>query len=477
MGMRRPLGLAVAMGIVLDITGAMHVYGLADAKGQTRELISAFLLLGIAVLWLLPSSEPAVSTGDGSGWLAFLPPLVAAISISDVLSFISAGWTSARFLVLGGGIITLVALALWRRHHTAGVVLAMGLGVAIRAIHIRHVPLEPARGDMLPLVQSALANLVQGNSPYTTYHMPWELPLTYLPLTWLAYAPAYLARIDLRWTNILAEFAVLAAALFVALGTDERRRPVIIRTAGLYWATLFLSPTVIHWDMVTSAPIGWVALAWSLALVVTSRHRAASVVLGVAAATTPLVAVLAPLVVVCWWRASGTWSALRHGVRAAFVAAILLLPWLIWAPGPFIEGNVSWFNDLNRFPRVKWQTEQTWEQITGFSGWFWSRGREGWLKPIQAGLLALVTLLYALRGAQLGHLQRYTAAAFLLFVLFNPVLWPYLYHPALLAALLAVAADGAKQTVGTASWSVIQHPARQTRNVPEARGVAKSYEL
>jgi hypothetical protein len=33
------------------------------------------------------------------------------------------------------------------------------------------------------------------------------------------------------------------------------------------------------------------------------------------------------------------------------------------------------------------------------------------------------------------------AAAFLLFMLFNPVLWPYLYNPALVAALAAVAAS------------------------------------
>ncbi len=464
------------MAVVLDITGAMHVYGLADAKGESRELVSAFLLLGIALLWLLLPSGAATREEAEPAWLGFLPPLAAAISISDVLSFISAGWTPVRLLVLGGGALVLFVLALVGRYEAWAVALAMALGVAIRALHIRHVPIEPARGDMLPLVQRALDNLFQGASPYTTYHMPWELPLTYLPLTWLAYAPAYLAGIDLRWTNVVAELAVLGAGLFVARHVRERR-PHAAATTALFWAALFLSPTVIHWDTVATAPIGWAALAWSLALVATSRWLAAAVALGLAAATTPLVAVLVPLAAVCWWRTLGLGSALRHAVLAAAVAAIVLLPWALWAPGPFVEGNFQWFNDLDRFPRMKWQSEQTWSEITGFSGWFWQRGLESWLKPAQAGCLALVTLLYAARGAAPAAMHRYAAAAFLLFVLFNPVLWPYLYHPALVAALLAVAGDGSPQAMRAEGRTFMRQTAPGAGNRQAYPGATKSQKI
>ena len=80
--------------------------------------------------------------------------------------------------------------------------------------------------------------------------------------------------------------------------------------------------------------------------------------------------------------------------------------------------------------------------MPGFSGLFWAHGREGWLKPIQLAAVLGVAGLYAARGAAPADLGRHAAGAFLLFTLFNPVLWPYLYQPALLAALLAVAAGG-----------------------------------
>lgn len=131
----------------------------------------------------------------------------------------------------------------------------------------------------------------------------------------------------------------------------------------------------------------------------------------------------------------------RFGV-AAGIAFVCIAPWVFWAPGPFWEGNVQWFNDLDRFPRMKWDTEHTWTQITGFSGLFWARGWERWLKPIQLSVVLFVTMLYWVRGASAAGLLPCATAVFLLFMVFNPVLWPYLYNPALVTALLAVAGSG-----------------------------------
>ena len=487
--MVKPLGLAVALGLTLDISGAMHVYGIVDAQGETRETIMATVLLVLAGLWLL--ATPANEKEESPSWLACLPLAAAALSISDIFSFVSAGWSPTRIAVLGGGTIALLALALRRAPAPAIAGVAFALGVALRAIHIRHVPLEPARGDMLPLVQQALGNLGQGRSPYATYSMPWELPLTYLPLTWLAYAPAFVLGLDLRWTNIGAEIAILGAALFVVWRTagaaalktprytttpaeggllqrhvveqlpsgigvkgalDGKQSRAARDTALLLWAWLFVSPTIIHWDMVTSAPIGWAAIAWALALVVVAEWRWIAVALGLAAATTPLIVVFVPLIVLCWWRENGLAATVRHGALAALVAAAVLLPWVLWAPGAFWEGNVRWFNDLQGFPRLKWETEQIWAQITGYSGQFWKRGTEQWLKPIQLALVLVVAAIFVVRGASRALLLRHATAAFVLFMLFNPVLWPYLYNPALVAALLAIAeargerrgADGTK---------------------------------
>ncbi|MDQ5851389.1 MAG: hypothetical protein M3380_04815 [Chloroflexota bacterium] len=442
--MMKPLSLAIATGLALDVSGALHVYGLADARGGTREFITASILLVLAGFWLMARpARRAPADVRVPLWVAFLPAVAGVLSISDILTFVSRDWTPVRFAVFGVGTVALLLLALRRAPAAYVAMVALALGTALRIIHMRHVPLEPARGDMLPLVQGALANLMEGRSPYTTYFMPWELPLTYLPLTWLAYAPAYLLRIDLRWTNIVAEVAVLGAAFFVARHAHGGYRRSAVDTTFLLWAWLFLSPTVIHWDMITSAPIGWAAIAWTLALVATARPRAASIALGLSAATTPLIIVFGPLIGLCWWRGGGLRDALGKGALAVVLASIVLLPWIIWAPGPFWEGNVGWFNDLDRFPRMKWETEHTWAEMVGFSGFFWSYGQERWLKPVQFALVSLAAALYMARGASRADLHHYAAGIFLLFMLFNPVLWPYLYNPALVAALLAVAGAGA----------------------------------
>ena len=435
----KPLNLIVALGLTLDFTGALHIYGLQDAQGQTREHITAAILLGLAVLWLGSRDSDEETQGGAPAWLGFLPLAAGVLAISDIFTFVRPGWTPVRLAVFGSTTVALLALAL-RRGQAIGIALvAFLLGLAIRKLQITHIPIEPARGDMLPLVQQALGNLFQGRSPYATYFMPWELPLTYLPLTWLAFAPAYLAGMDVRWTNAVAEVAILGAALFVA----RRARPTAMRSSVdvvlLLWSWIFLLPNVIHWDVGTTAPIGWAAIAWTLAFVATARHGSATVALGLTAATTPLIAVFGPFIALCWWRNAGLGAAARRLAGAALLAGALLLPWYLWTPCPFVDGNLSWFNDLDRFPRMKWETERTWEQITGFSGFFWNRGWEQWLKPIQVLAVAGAAALYTLRGARAADASRYGTGAFLLFLLFNPVLWPYLYNPALVAGLMAVA--------------------------------------
>jgi hypothetical protein len=454
------------MGLVLDVAGSLHVYGLTDAKGVNREIITATMLLVVAGLWLLlrPDTNEMEDRGPPV-WLALLPAVAAMISISDFMSYVSTGWTSIRVVFFSAMTLALLLLAIRRAPALWIAAVALASGVILRYANIRHIPIEPARGDMLPLVQGALANLLAGRDPYMTYAMPWEVPLTYLPLTWLAYAPAYLSGIDIRWTNVVAEVAVLGAVVFVARQAGARRETAA-NFALLLWSWLFLSPTVTHWDLATSAPISWAAIAWTLALVITSRHELAALVLGLAAATTPLIVVFGPLIALCWWRAAGLFGMARRLLIAGIVVAALVLPWLLWGPAPFLDGTVRWFNDLSRYPRTKWQADHSWREITGFSGLFWEWGLETWLKPIQAGLIACVTAVFALRGARLTDLGRHATATFLLFMLFNPVLWPYYYNPALVTALLAIGGASVLEPMPAARavrWAPNKH-LRRARN-------------
>ncbi len=293
-----PLSLAVVLGLVLDVSGALHVYGLGDAPSLTREASSAAMLLLIGVCWLLlrpPDADATTASRRVPLWLALLPLLAAIFSISDTITRVFTGWSPLRLAVFGAGTAALLVVTLRRMPGIAVAVVAFVLGIALRLPHIKYIPLEPTRGDMLPLIQQALDNLLRGHSPYTTYSMPWELPLTYFPLTWLAYLPATVVGLDIRWTNVVAECAILLAGLHVLRHTPRECRRFGYDVLFVLWAWIILSPSVIYWDMVTSAPIGWAAIAWVLALVHTRHHRAAVLALDPALLDQPLDHLLHPV--------------------------------------------------------------------------------------------------------------------------------------------------------------------------------------
>ena len=312
---------------------------------------------------------------------------------------------------------------------------AVVTGLALRAVDFALVPIDARRADMVPLVVAALDRLFRGGSPYATYAMPWELPLTYLPLTWLAFAPAVLAGIDPRWTSAACDLAVFAVLLRVAGG---RRAPAAAPLALLF-AAWFPAGSVVAADALTAMPAQSLAIGVSMALVAVGA-RAAPVALGLALATTPLAAALLPLVIVRWTRDGARTMARRLGAAAA-VAAIVILPWAAWDPRAFWAGTFRWFNDLDGFPR---RMASAWTHVAGFTGLFWAHGAEALLRPFQLVVVAAVAVAYARAArdpaasggaAWLGA----AVATFVGFVLFNVIVWPYLYGPASVLAMAAVA--------------------------------------
>lgn len=384
-------------------------------------------------------------------FFTFLMLLAWIATARDVVLFLAPGAAAFERVLLAVGALGL-ALAVLRPPAPGWLaVTAALLGTAVRLVSFAHVPIEPPRGDMLPLVQGALGNLLAGRSPYTTYAMPWELPLTYLPATWLAYLPPYLLGLDIRLTNLAAELAIGATLAWLA--ARRRLRSGAARGALaavwqaepglLLWAWVLLQPTALHWSLTTTAPVLWALLALLLALLVGARDRAAAVGLGVCAAASPLAGVVAPFVLLRWLRAWGWRRSLELAAWTALVAVAFILPFLLWSPDQFIFGTLRWFNDNDLFPRLRWEMDHTWARMVGFSGIFWRHGLVGGLKPLQALLIAGLALLYWRWGATTGRLAPFVTAALLLFTVFNPVLWPYLYNPALVAALVAVVAIAA----------------------------------
>jgi hypothetical protein len=457
----RPLtyALAAGLGLVLDLSGALHIYWLGTLN-QLLAAATALLLVGIAAGWLLVARRTPAVCADGPAQptraatpathdsaritqrlLTLLMLLAWLATARDLIVFLAPALTPLWMILAAAGAL-LFALALVRPPAVGWLLLGAALlGSVARLGSVAYVPIEPARGDMLPLVQQALGNLLAGHSPYTRYFMPWELPLTYLPVTWLAYLPPYVLGLDIRVTNLLAELLIGAALAWLAAARHKQRD----EPGRLLWAWVFLQPTSLNWSLSTTAPVLWALLALTLVLTLGGRLRRAAFALGLCAAASPLAIVVAPFVLLRWVRVVGWRRAALLACGAGLVALVFVLPFLLWSPQEFVFGGLRWFNDNELFPRLRWDMDQTWARMVGFSGVFWRHGLVGILKPIQALLLAGLIGLYWRWGAAGARLAPLVVAAFLLFMVFNPVLWPYLYNPALLAALVAAIAINAER--------------------------------
>jgi hypothetical protein len=212
------------------------------------------------------------------------------------------------------------------------------------------------------------------------------------------------------------------------------------------WGAWFVAHRIVRDDAGTAAPVQWLALAWVAALAI-ERSRFTPLVVGLSLGTTTLTAPLLPALVIAWrggWRA-----ALRGALIAALVAAVIVVPWAAFAPRAFIDGVVLWFNDLDRFPRTKWLENHAWAAHPGLAGVFWTLHAERWMKPMQvatAGALAFV-FWRRVRAARASAREEpplgpQLVAAFLAFLLFNPVVWGYLWEPAVAMALVIAASSG-----------------------------------
>jgi len=332
----------------------------------------------------------------------------------------------------------LVVAMVWARWDPLYIAVVLAsVGVVIRLVHFSEFSIDEG-ADMLPLTRSGVASFVAGQNPYRYYNLPAPLPLTYYPITWLAYVPPHLCHVDLRWTNLVAEVAILAALLYadgdqgmgfrsdVSGAPAQSARPM--RLGLLAWAIQFMLPSSAYSDRITTAPVAWALITWCL--VITLRAPAYSwIALAGAAAATPLAAIMAPAVFVMWWRRRSLKEASLAAVKTALLTAAVVAPFVVWSPRGFLEGAVLWFNDLSRYPGTTWRAYQPWARYIGFGGLFWSAGLERALAPIQWGLVAAVSALLARRVPSDEAFASHVAAAFVAFMLFNSVHWPYFFHP------------------------------------------------
>ena len=114
--------------------------------------------------------------------------------------------------------------------------------------------------------------------------------------------------------------------------------------------------------------------------------------IGLAIACSPLALPFAPFLL-AYWLTRGRREALINLAGAMLAGVVLVLPFLLWNFSGFWSGAVTWFNDINSLPKLKWDTDRTWLYENGLTGPFWLHGWEQLLKPIQLLLLGALFLV------------------------------------------------------------------------------------
>jgi len=308
-------------------------------------------------------------------------------------------------------------------------------GLILRLIAFWLTPLVVESADMLPLIKAANESFLAGASPYRLYNLhSWPLPLPYLPGAWLAYLPAVALGLDLRLINALAELIVLGVLAFAS--RNRNSSPLGVLVAML----IYLSPSIVIFDIYTEHPIFWMLIVLLLALLAAGRFWIAALVWGVALATSPFALTASPFVALYLARATSPKKWWKPAALAAASFLALTAPFVVWAPREFFHGTFTWLNDLDIVGLSSWAIHGHQQLFAiGFAGWFWYFGWEQALKPVQVALVLAILVYYWKRRREAGALLSCSSLwAYTLFVCFNVVIWPRHYGPTLCLAALTI---------------------------------------
>jgi len=324
--------------------------------------------------------------------------------------------------------LALVAAACWfafRRTWLLVVILTL-VSVLCRAPIFFASRLDPKTSDMLPLITLACKRFLSGCNPYSHYLMPWKLPLTYLPATWLPFLPAYFLGIDPRWFTVLFACGAIVV-IFRAFPVSESDRMAGLRK--LLFAMLMLSSLDLRFSAITPEPVFWLALSLFILSLARNRHIAAAFAMGVCLAVRQQAILLLPFYLIYLFRRVSGDSRWRCLVLTLAVPISLCVPFLIGSPAEFVSGVYTRFGP---FALEKWINDRAWEHSLSFAPFFFEHGFHYVLSPLVVTMQLSLCVLAITRLRQLKDLLCFMGLSLLAFLLFSPIIWPYMFTPLLI---------------------------------------------
>lgn len=310
---------------------------------------------------------------------------------------------------------------------TLGLALALlPPAIGLRLPWMRAYPVDAQYGDMLPLIELAGRHFLAGNFPYTEYHLPWPLPLTFFPLLWMSYLPALLLNLDLRGTGLLCTLLLIPLLL--------HKRP-----AALLPALAFALLPVFTFFTVNghTQPYWLILCAFGFALA-SRRPLTAAVCLGLTLATRQTALILVPFAALAWYRAHGPRPAFQALCLAAAVTAAFCLPFFLIDPDAFLLEPLRHYRELADAYRRGAADPARLLETLGFANLFAVLGLTRLLGPLRLLILLLGLGGCALRARTPRDHLAWTAATGILFTFFTPIPWLYAYFPWWLLGFLAL---------------------------------------
>jgi hypothetical protein len=306
----------------------------------------------------------------------------------------------------------------------AGVAAAI-LIVAASAAWLREImiyPVDPQRADMLVVIQLAIRRFLQGGNPYATYHVPWEVPLTYGPVMWAPFIAPLLLHADVRFVSLAGVlFVPIACAVAAVAAAASGRRALTLAWLAVL-AAIAISPDLRHFVAVAHTPVYWPLLALLAWLTSRDQWRGAALTCGLLiVARTTIVSIAPVLLMAAWYRARPRFP----GVAVRLVAATLLpfLPFAIWDLHALQYGLYGTYQKVVK--TFVWM-ETTWVQHTiGTTG---PMVTLQWGRAVEAVQAAALLTVYAISGAAIRRGRRPLPwMALSLFVFSMTTLWPVIY--------------------------------------------------
>lgn len=420
--------------LVIASIAALHILGLYYGR------LNAYLMFCLTVLFAAstslafvlgrrgrePLSAGSVQPGNELFWRAATCGFVA-LAIGAFTG--CPMFLGHRSLALG--LLALVVAACWltfRRALSFASVLVF-ISLLCQASISLQAPLDPKHTDMLPLIKLACRRFLSGTNPYSHYLMPWDLPLTYLPATWLAFLPAYVLLIDPRFVTVL----LCCSAILLVFGAF--RLPDLDPNAGkakLLLALVLFSSVTLRFSAITPGAVFWFLLSLFIVFVASERHIAAALTMGLCVASRQQAVLLLPFYAIFLFRRMDARAGWRCLLLAIAVPISLCLPFVIDSPHQFLDGIYGRFAP---FAVEKWINERAWEKSLSFAPFFFQHGLEFLLKPIIAGTQLLILALAVRRLRELADLIDFMGLSLLSFLLFSPIIWPYMFTPLLILLL------------------------------------------